>query len=167
MIRSTKELKASTEKLNAVEHAAAQSVGLDTEVLRALANDVRREILEYKEIRNGQCRVFQLASFEDLADALIKARLAKGWTHGQLAPEVGVREQMVQKDEAGAYGRASLGRLADIAEALGYELQGVLRPPLVVSVVNGPSERVTTPGVQRLVVLQTPSTTQSPLSPAR
>ena len=54
----------------------------------------------------------------DLADTLIKARIARGWTQRNLADALGVAEQQIQRYESTAYRSASLARLCDIAEAL-------------------------------------------------
>lgn len=63
--------------------------------------------------------MFEAASLAGLADALIKARIARGWTQRRLAEALGVAEQQIQRYESTAYRTASLARLCDIAEALG------------------------------------------------
>jgi HTH-type transcriptional regulator/antitoxin HigA len=53
-----------------------------------------------------------------LATLLIKARVARGWTQRQLADELGVAEQQVQRYESTGYRSASLARICDVAAAL-------------------------------------------------
>jgi HTH-type transcriptional regulator/antitoxin HigA len=57
-----------------------------------------------------------------LAEALVKARIARGWTQRRLSDELGVAEQQVQRYEATGYVAASLARLADVADALGVTI---------------------------------------------
>lgn len=61
----------------------------------------------------------EATSLAGLADALIKARVARNWTQRQLAARLGAAEQQVQRYESTSYRTASLARLCDIADALG------------------------------------------------
>jgi HTH-type transcriptional regulator/antitoxin HigA len=55
--------------------------------------------------------VIEANSLAGLADALIKSRIARGWTQRRLAETLGVAEQQVQRYESSAYRSASLARL--------------------------------------------------------
>ncbi len=91
----------------------------------ALIGDLRAELDEYEKLRAGESRHFPLASvFEDLPAALVRARIARGWTHKELAKALGTTEQQVQKDEAGGYARASLDRLQRVADVLKVRIAG-------------------------------------------
>lgn len=92
------------------------------------ADQLAYELGEYEAVRGGWRRSFDVDSVEGLADALVRARIARGWTQKQLAEALHVSEQMVQKDESGGYENAGLARLADIADVLEYELHGELCP---------------------------------------
>jgi len=87
------------------------------------------EIADYEALRSGGVRAVTVAGLGDLPSALVKARIAAGLTQRQLAERLGVAEQAVQRDEAGGYGRAEFGRLQRVAEALGLEVEGVVRFP--------------------------------------
>lgn len=87
--------------------------------LQSQADDLREEITDYKTLRDGGTTVIEASSLAGLADALIKARVARGWTQRQLADRLGLAEQQVQRYESTAYRTASLARLCDIADALG------------------------------------------------
>ena len=128
MIRNERQLTAAQRKLAEVLAQAEQADDVGHEVYRAFASELEAEIHEYRSIRNGYTKAFEVDSVDALATALTKARVARHWTHKQLGEALGVSEQMVQRDEAGGYERARLTRLADIADVLGYELHGVLRP---------------------------------------
>ncbi|TRO64777.1 helix-turn-helix domain-containing protein [Streptomyces sp. IB201691-2A2] len=149
MIRSNKQLAVARQKLEKVEEALQGSTAeVDRQVWVSLAKELRCEIDEYRAIKSGQTTVFQVSSLDDVGEALIKARMACGLTQKQLADRLGVSEQMVQKDEAGGYESASVARLADVADALDYQLTGNLQPAGLktqVTVVNAPTMTYGTP----------------------
>jgi ribosome-binding protein aMBF1 (putative translation factor) len=141
MIKSHKQLKIAQKRLGQLLASAESSNELDRTTWLALAHDVQAEIREYEDLRAGHVRLFNVSSVEDLADALVKARLAPGITQKELADRLRVSEQMVQRDEAGGYEHATLARLGDVIDALGYELVGALRLQQTgtMSAVNGPT----------------------------
>lgn len=94
-----------------------QAAGLASQI-----NDLRDEILEYEQLRDGATTVFEADSLAGLAETLIKARIARGWTQRNLADALGVAEQQIQRYESTSYRSASLARLCDIAEALGVRV---------------------------------------------
>jgi transcriptional regulator with XRE-family HTH domain len=128
MIKNQRQLTEAQRKLADATAAATTAEGLDSDVYTRFARDIDEEIREYESIRDGYSQVFQITSVDDLAEALIKARISRGWTQQQLADACAVSEQMVQRDEAGGYEKAVLYRIADVVDALGYELQGSIRP---------------------------------------
>lgn len=129
MIRNERQLRIATKKRDSALQAAGSAEDpVDRHTYRELADEVDAEIQEYLRIRSGEQRTFALDSVDALAEALIKARVAAGLTQRELAERLEVSEQMVQRDEAGAYENATLSRLADISNALGYGLRGVLAP---------------------------------------
>lgn len=97
--------------------------------LRSQTTDLHEEIEEYEALRDGETTMIEASSLAGLADALIKARVARGWTQRQLADRLGVAEQQVQRYESTGYRSASLARLCDIADALGvsFTQRGELR----------------------------------------
>jgi HTH-type transcriptional regulator/antitoxin HigA len=99
--------------------------------LASQMQDLRDEVQEYEQLRDGATTVFEAASLAGLADTLIKARIARGWTQRQLAQALGVAEQQIQRYESTAYRSASLARLCDVAEALGVTVteRAELRDP--------------------------------------
>lgn len=94
----------------------------------ALIGDLRAELDEYEGLKAGTVRALPLPSvLSDLPGALVRARIARGWTHKELAQALGTTEQQVQKDESGGYARANLERLQRVASALGIEIAGRVR----------------------------------------
>lgn len=128
MIRNKKQLASSLKKLRQLEATIEALPKEHRFSYERLRSRIRHDVQEYRAISNGSIRVFGIRSVDDLAAALTKARIACGLTQRALAERLEVSEQMVQKDEAGGYEKASLARLAETADVLGYELVGELRP---------------------------------------
>ena len=93
--------------------AAAELEALRSEV-EALSDQVR----DYDELKSGGVSKFEAASLDQLPRMLISARIARGLSQRQLAEQVGLKEQQIQRYEADEYSTASLGRLKEFAEAL-------------------------------------------------
>ncbi len=143
MISNERQLSIAKRKLRELDKAI-HNTSSDTaqESLRRLQAQMNHEVQMYLATKKGLISEFRLSCIDDLATALIRARIAKGWTQKDLADRIGVSEQMVQRDEAGGYENASLTRLADVADALDYTVTGVLhpattRPPVIHSSSSG------------------------------
>lgn len=129
MIRNDQQLAKAQKKHAAVQASIAETVDADARAdAERFARQLERQIDEYTKVRDGRTTLFELASIDDLPRALIKARIAKGWTQRHLAEALDITEQQVQKDEAGGYEKAGLARVADVLDVLGYTLHGRLRP---------------------------------------
>jgi HTH-type transcriptional regulator / antitoxin HigA len=113
-------------KPNPVQPEVTRQAGLNG--IRFLMEDLEAEIAEYERLRDGQVSSLALSSvLEELPSALVRARIARGWTHRDLARALRITEQQVQKDESGGYEKASLARLRRVAAALGVHLVGEAR----------------------------------------
>jgi DNA-binding XRE family transcriptional regulator len=88
-----------------------------------LLEDVESELAEYESLRAGALGEVIVEGLGGLPDVLVKARIARRLTQHQLAEQLGVAEEAVQRDEAGGYARASLERLARVAEVLGLHVR--------------------------------------------
>ena len=142
MIGNERQLLKAKSKLTALRVAMDESPR-DADSLWRLAERIEEEIEEYGSLVRGEVLEFEVDSIDAVAGALIKARILRGWTQKQLAEQLGVSEQMVQKDETGGYEKAALSRLADIADVLRYSLRGWLAP---VEETAWPSRTMTTSG---------------------
>lgn len=91
---------------------------LQIDASAAQASDLRSELVEYEAMRSGNIGVFESPTRSGLAEALVKARIARGWTQRQLAEKLGTVEQQIQRYEATGYAPASLARLGEVATAL-------------------------------------------------
>lgn len=93
---------------------------------RGIASDLARfqaELQEYEDFRAGKVRVLTIERLEDLPDVLIRARIASGLTQRELAEELDIKEQQVQRYEATRYKSASMRRLVEVAQALEIEVR--------------------------------------------
>lgn len=106
------------------------------DALRSQWTDLREELEEYESLRSGKRRVLELNSFGDLPRALIQARIASGMSQEDLADKLGVKPQQVQRYEATDYLGASLGRISEVVQAVGLQVQDVLLPGGEYSVEN-------------------------------
>jgi hypothetical protein len=109
-------------------HAAEEAPPERRSSYLELAEEIGRDLEEYEAIRAGRLNRFEVEGVDSLGKTLVKARLARGWTHRQLAEALQVSEQMVQRDEARLYEHAGLTRMAEVADVLGYDLAGSLKP---------------------------------------
>ena len=103
--------------------------GLEIAAVRAQLGDLEAELAEYEQLRSGTVRSFEAGSLPELAVALVKARIAMGWSQRRLAEELGVAEQQIQRYEATGYASASLARLCDVVAALGVDVHEVVSLP--------------------------------------
>jgi len=120
-LRQFEEAHANLEaKLSKTE--ASKLARLELDAVGAQADDLRAEINEYEQLRSGAVSSFEASSLAEVATLLVKARIARGWTQGQLADALGTAEQQVQRYESTAYRSASLARICDVAAALGVDI---------------------------------------------
>jgi HTH-type transcriptional regulator/antitoxin HigA len=102
---------------------------LEIAAVRSQLGDLEAELADYEQLRSGTIRSFEAKSLPELAIALVKARIAKGWSQRRLGEELGVAEQQIQRYESTAYASASLARLCDVVAALGVDVHEVVSLP--------------------------------------
>jgi DNA-binding Xre family transcriptional regulator len=107
---------------------------------------LRREIADYQALSSGAVENIYVDSLEELPLGLIKARIARGLTHRQLADRLKVKAQQIQRWENDDYGSVSFNRLVEIANALEVgvsecisfrQARGVTQPPCAASARTG------------------------------
>jgi transcriptional regulator with XRE-family HTH domain len=97
--------------------------------LKAVLAETRRleaELDDYEALKEGRGEVGTAKSLEDLPRLLIRARIAAGLTQAELAEELGLKEQQIQRYEATDYESASLSRLTEVADALDLRLSSFM-----------------------------------------
>jgi HTH-type transcriptional regulator / antitoxin HipB len=88
------------------------------DALKSQIDSFTEEIAEYERLRSGTVERLNFDSLEQLPDALIKARIVRGLTQGQLADSLGLKEQQIQQYESTRYANASLARIIAVHTAL-------------------------------------------------
>lgn len=91
--------------------------------LRSLIKELQGQVEEYEALIAGERPVLVLESFDELPQALIKARIASGLSQKNLADRLGLKMQQIQRYEATDYATASLDRLQDVVRALGIQIR--------------------------------------------
>jgi len=90
----------------------------EQDAIREQASELRTEVEEYEGLREGRIPAPSLNDLADLPRNLIRARLAKALSQGELADRLHIAEQQIQRYEANLYTGASLARLREVAAAL-------------------------------------------------
>jgi transcriptional regulator with XRE-family HTH domain len=110
---------------------------LQTNAIRSQIESFDAEIAEYDELKKGKCRYIEIASFSQVSEALIKARIGTGLTQAELAARLEMKEQQIQRYESSDYAAASMARLTEVASVLGmrstplrFQLPPPARPPI-------------------------------------
>ena len=94
---------------------------LDT--LSSQIDSFKEEIAEYERLRSGTVQKLNFDSLDQLPDALIKARIVRGLTQGQLATSLGLKEQQIQQYESTRYANASFSRIMAVHTALSIKIK--------------------------------------------
>ncbi len=85
---------------------------------------IRDDVERYDAVRSGQTRSLQITSLAELGEAVVLARTAAGRTQRELADELGVSAQQIQRDEAKRYAKAGIDRLQAVMGALQLKFEG-------------------------------------------
>jgi ribosome-binding protein aMBF1 (putative translation factor) len=79
----------------------------EREAMESQLAELQAEIAEYDRLKSADLSVISINSFDELADGLIKARIAGGLSQRALADRLGLKEQQIQRYEAERYDSAS------------------------------------------------------------
>lgn len=96
---------------------------LDLDTLSSQIEEFKEEIAEYEALQKGNVEQLALDSFNELPQALIKARIVRGLTQEKLAELLNVKPQQVQRDEANLYAGASFTKLLEVQKALNLAIK--------------------------------------------
>jgi HTH-type transcriptional regulator/antitoxin HigA len=114
------DLEEATKRIGSVILANAELDALSSEE-EVLLEQVR----EYESLKSGAISISKANNLEELPKVLIQARIARGLTQRQLAEDLGIKEQQIQRYESEKYASASLTRLKEIAKVLQLSIEEV------------------------------------------
>ena len=134
MIQNEHQYKISQTKLRELEQASAnidfedstlhpRQILAEKNSYTKLVDGLRKELIEYEELKNGSIQMLQVNNINDLPIAIIKARISLGMTQKELAEKIGTQEQQIQRYEADRYAAISFDRMMKIVAALGMSLK--------------------------------------------
>ena len=131
----------------------AKLLQAEREAMDSQLADLREELEEYERLKASDFSVISVASLEELADGLIKARIAGGLNQRALAQRLGLKEQQIQRYEAERYASASYRRLCQVARALEVRIVNEILLPVVPSSFEGLLAKVSQVGLSREFVV--------------
>ena len=97
----------------------ARLVTAEREALESQLTSLRRELLEYEQLKKTRVSEIEVTSIYELPAGLIKARIAAGLSQRELAERLELKAQQIQRYEAEGYASASYRRLCEVAHAVG------------------------------------------------
>lgn len=105
--------------------AEAEREGMESQLA-----DLQADLAEYDRLKSADLSVISGSSFDDIADGLIKARIAGNLSQKALAERLGLKEQQIQRYESERYASASYQRLREITDALGVRIKNDILLPI-------------------------------------
>ncbi len=132
MIKNEQQLKITKNQLNKMQDSIKicepQKNILDANMFNALINGInsqieslKKEIDEYQNLKNQKIPII-IYDLDEFPEALIRARINKNFTQEQLAKQVGLKPQQIQRYEQNNYQGISIQRAIQIGKSLGIKL---------------------------------------------
>lgn len=121
--RKIAEMRAALDRLRANQAIDAGEIVIRARFAEAQIEVLADEVAEYENLKQGKVVSLPITSLKEIAQALIKARIGRGWTQADLAEKLDTQEQQVQRYESLEYQTASLARVLEISQALGVDLR--------------------------------------------
>ena len=95
--------------------------------LQSQIAELEADIAYYDLLKSGEISTGVVQSLEALPSALIQARIASGMSQSELARELGLKPQQVQRYEASEYLGANLARLIQVSKTLNVHMAGLFQ----------------------------------------
>jgi HTH-type transcriptional regulator / antitoxin HipB len=116
------EFKSALQNLKENKEISADEIEIRSRFIEPQIEIFQGELDEFEKLKNKNVPWLNIFSLQEISDVLIKARIAKGWTQGDLAAELGIKEQQIQRYESADYETASLARITEVFMALDLKL---------------------------------------------
>ena len=104
--------------------------GVDPVIIEAQRSSMEQQLADlignlarYEKLRSGEVRKLAVASITEIGPKLIESRIIQGLSQRELANLLGMKEQQIQRYEQDRYFSANLTRCAEVAAALGVDLE--------------------------------------------
>lgn len=134
MIYSDKQYGISSGELAKLKDALAATIhedrddawlqDIEIEGLKSQIAEIEADIAHYELLKAGEITFAKSHSLDALPNILVQARIASGMSQSDLARELGLKPQQVQRYEATDYMGASLARLIDVSKILNVHTAG-------------------------------------------
>lgn len=121
----------------------------EREAMESQLFDLKAELAEYERLKSADLSMISINSFDELADGLIKARIAGGLSQKALAERLGLKAQQIQRYEAERYASASYQRLREIADALRVRIRNDILLPVAPNSFGGLVSKLRQVGLER------------------
>ena len=125
----------------------------ERDALASQLADLHVELHEYEDLKSSDRSTFPDVPFEELADALIEARISLKVSQAELAERLGVKEQQVQRYEMERYRAASYERMQDVAQALGLQIRNQVLLPIKPLNLSGLMRKLQQAGLKKKFLL--------------
>jgi transcriptional regulator with XRE-family HTH domain/Zn-dependent peptidase ImmA (M78 family) len=125
----------------------------EREAMESQLADLQAELTEYDRLTSADLSMISINSFDELADGLIKARIASGLSQKALADRLGLKEQQIQRYEAERYASASYQRLREITGALAVRIKNDILLPVAPNSFAGLVSKLRQVGLDRAFLL--------------
>ena len=99
-----------------------QFAQLQLDQLKSVYDELCEQLDEYENLISGSQTEIIVDSLRNLPEALIKARIIRGWTQANLASKLNLKAQQIQRYEAEDYRTANLSTLENVANVLQLDL---------------------------------------------
>ncbi len=139
MIYSDKQYRISAGELAKLKNALAAAEAeptddawihdLEVEGLKSQIAEISADIAHYKLLKAGEITFAKSFSLNALPSVLIEARIASGMSQADLAKEIGIQAQQIQRYEASNYMDASLSRLIAVSKILNVHTEEIFEKP--------------------------------------
>lgn len=136
MITSQRQLMAAKEKIEMLKKSLAMEFKKEVpEILKSAAtgqieeliSEVESEIQDYETLKNNKLSEIQIFSLDDLMDAPIKYRLAKGMTIEDFARKVDLHSRQIARYETQHYHNATTDTMLKILTCLDIKISGAFK----------------------------------------
>ena len=95
------------------------------DAIQSQLHQFENEMKEYELLKSGRLNHVVINSFSNFYEVLIKGRIIKKWSHADLAKQLKVKEQQIQRYEGNNYSSASIDRISEVVAALDLEIQPI------------------------------------------